>query len=140
MVYECQQSKTHPDEYVVEAIDYASEGEITPLCFSGPGAKARAVEYAAWKNWQSSGELHMFDVYGGEEEVVIAKDEGDARVIMLTMSSAEELEDAPFHEYDDDAEYTRRDENDVPVTKTVREWCKQEGRGYFRVLLRVRMR
>ena len=47
--YECIQSKKHPDEHVVEAIDQ-SEGEIYAAEFSGPGAKQRAEEYAAWKN------------------------------------------------------------------------------------------
>lgn len=75
--------------------------------------------------------LHMFDVYGGEEEVIIAKDADDARVFMLTMVKPEDLEDAVFDEYDDDAEYTCRDEPGEPVTKTVREWCTQFGRGYF---------
>ena len=76
-------------------------------------------------------EVHMFDVYGSEEEVVIAKDADDARVVMLTMAKPEDLEDACFDEYVDDDEYTRRDENGEPVTKTVADWCKQEGRGYF---------
>ena len=50
LVYECQQSRQCAEEYVVEAIDYASEGEIYAATFSGHGAKERAEEYAAWKN------------------------------------------------------------------------------------------
>lgn len=76
-------------------------------------------------------DLHMFDVYGGEEEVLIAHNKDDARTIMLTMVEPKDLEDACFDEYEDNKEHTRRDENNVPVTKTVAEWCKQEGRGYF---------
>lgn len=75
--------------------------------------------------------LRIFDVYGSEEEVVIVYSEADARDFMLTMVDPKDLEDAVFDEFEGDDEYTRRDENDVPVTKTAAEWCKQEGRGYF---------
>jgi hypothetical protein len=54
MFYECQQSRHCSEEYVVEAIDYASEGEIYAATFSGHGAKERAEEYAAWKNAKSA--------------------------------------------------------------------------------------
>ena len=50
LVYECVQSKAEEDEWIVEAIDYGSEGEIYAATFSGPGAEERAGEYAAWKN------------------------------------------------------------------------------------------
>lgn len=48
--YECVKSRFCPDEWVVEAIDHASEGEIYAATFSGPGAEERAEEYARWKN------------------------------------------------------------------------------------------
>lgn len=50
LVYECVKSRFCLDEWVVEAIDYGSEGEIYAATFSGPGAQQRAEEYAAWKN------------------------------------------------------------------------------------------
>lgn len=50
MLYECQKSRWCADEWVVEAIDYDSEGVIYAATFSGPGAEMRAEEYAAWKN------------------------------------------------------------------------------------------
>ncbi len=50
MLFECAPSRTCPDEWVVEAIDHASEGEVYAALFSGPGAEARAKEYAALKN------------------------------------------------------------------------------------------
>ncbi len=37
------------DEWRVEAIDYESEGEVCVAIFSGPGAEARAREYALFK-------------------------------------------------------------------------------------------
>ncbi len=50
MLFECAPSRACPDEWVVEAIDHASEGEVYAALFSGPGAEARAKEYAALKN------------------------------------------------------------------------------------------
>lgn len=50
MIYECAPSRLTPDEWVVEAIDHESEGEVYAALFSGPGAKERAEEYATWKN------------------------------------------------------------------------------------------
>lgn len=50
LYYECAPSRTTTDEWIVEAIDYGSEGEIYAAIFSGPGAKERAEEYASWKN------------------------------------------------------------------------------------------
>ncbi|WP_437968909.1 hypothetical protein WMF04_06295 [Sorangium sp. So ce260] len=52
--YECAPSRATADEWVVEAIDYHSEGEIYVALFSGPGAKERAEEYATWKNQQQA--------------------------------------------------------------------------------------
>ncbi len=48
MNYEVVESKNYPDEWRVEAID--SEGRVFVAIFSGPAAKERATEYAAWKN------------------------------------------------------------------------------------------
>lgn len=50
--YEVARSRYTPDSYVVEAIDYDSDGEIYAALFSGPGAKERAEEYARFKNSQ----------------------------------------------------------------------------------------
>lgn len=50
LTYECVKSRVCQDEWVVEAIDYGSEGQIYAATFSGPGAEERAREYAAWKN------------------------------------------------------------------------------------------
>lgn len=49
MVYEVVQSKEYLGEWRVEAIDYAGEGEVYLAIFSGPGAQARAEQYAAFK-------------------------------------------------------------------------------------------
>jgi hypothetical protein len=56
MIYEVDASRTTPDEWVVEAIDSESDGEIYAAIFSGPGAKERAEEYAAWKTWRDLAE------------------------------------------------------------------------------------
>ena len=40
---------TSVDDWRVEAIDFDNEGIIYATCFSGPDAKERAEEYAAWK-------------------------------------------------------------------------------------------
>lgn len=52
LVYEVHQHPTHPCEWLVGAVDHESEGEIYTALFSGPDAKERAEEYAAWKNSQ----------------------------------------------------------------------------------------
>ncbi len=49
MEYEVVPSKTHLGDWQVEAIDYEGEGEIYLTPFCGPGAQARAEEYAAFK-------------------------------------------------------------------------------------------
>jgi hypothetical protein len=42
---------SHPDDdWTVEAIDHASEGEVYAARFMGHNAEARAHEYAEWKN------------------------------------------------------------------------------------------
>ena len=40
---------TGVDDWRVEAIDFDNEGIVYVACFSGPEAKERAEEYAAWK-------------------------------------------------------------------------------------------
>jgi len=49
MNYEVKASH-HEREWVVEAFNPAGYGEVYVAEFSGPGAKERAFEYAAWKN------------------------------------------------------------------------------------------
>lgn len=61
LFYECQKSKSCIDEWVVEAIDYDSEGEIYAATFSGHGAQERAEEYAAWKNAKAAPIQHTHD-------------------------------------------------------------------------------
>jgi len=48
MQYEMKASRFE-GEWVVEAINEKGDGEIYIAAFSGPDAKARAAEYAAWK-------------------------------------------------------------------------------------------
>ncbi len=52
LTYEAQESRgsVANDEWVVEAIDHAGDGEIYVALFSGRLARERAEEYAAWKN------------------------------------------------------------------------------------------
>jgi hypothetical protein len=47
--YEVQESENQ-GEYIVSAIDPQNGGEVYLAMFSGPRAKERADEYAAWKN------------------------------------------------------------------------------------------
>lgn len=80
--------------------------------------------------------LHLFDVYGGEEETVIAYDAADARAVQMELGiGAADLEGAVFKQYADDADFAFRervDEKDGPVvTKTCAEWAKEKGRGFF---------
>ena len=51
MKYEVKQSRFER-EWVVEAFNADGDGEVYVAAFSGPEAKARAVEYASWKNNQ----------------------------------------------------------------------------------------
>lgn len=67
MNYEVQQSRLTPDEWVVEAIDHESEGEVYAALFSGPGAKERAEEYAAWKAFRAFAERQWNDLWDREE-------------------------------------------------------------------------
>ena len=48
MQYEMKASRFN-GEWVVESIDEKGDGEVCVAAFSGPGAKERAAEYAAWK-------------------------------------------------------------------------------------------
>lgn len=48
MKYQVQESEEIRGDFLVSAID--SDGEICSALFSGPKAKERAEEYAAWKN------------------------------------------------------------------------------------------
>lgn len=45
-------------EWVVEAINEEGDGEIYIAAFSGPEAKERAVEYAAWMKSSVRGGCH----------------------------------------------------------------------------------
>ena len=48
--YETVPDRHSKTEWRVEAIDYDHDGAILVAVFSGPDAKRRAEEYAAWKN------------------------------------------------------------------------------------------
>jgi len=48
MRYEVQESEETRGAFLVTAVE--TEGEISSTLFSGPKAKERAEEYAAWKN------------------------------------------------------------------------------------------
>ncbi len=51
MKYEVKPSRFER-EWVVEAFNEDGDGELYVTAFSGPEAKTRACEYAAWKNHQ----------------------------------------------------------------------------------------
>jgi hypothetical protein len=50
MQYQVERSHEIQDEWCVEAINHEGDGEIYVAIFSGPDAKRRAEEYAAWKD------------------------------------------------------------------------------------------
>ena len=52
MKYEVQESTERKGEFFAMAINEASGNEKFSALFSGPEAKQRAEEYAAWKNSQ----------------------------------------------------------------------------------------
>ena len=52
MKYEVRQAKEGSEGYLAVATNEDSHGEIFSVLFSGPEAKERAEEYAAWKNSQ----------------------------------------------------------------------------------------
>jgi hypothetical protein len=58
MEYEVVQSAGTINEWRVEAIDHDGEGEVYVALFSGPLAKQRAEEYAAWKSAAASDRRH----------------------------------------------------------------------------------
>ena len=47
--YEVVQTQNELDEWRVEVVDRTGEGVVRVALFSGPDAKTRAHEYAAWK-------------------------------------------------------------------------------------------
>lgn len=49
MEYEAVQDRLNPYDWRVEAIDEQAEGQVYVAIFTGPKAKERAKEYAAWK-------------------------------------------------------------------------------------------
>lgn len=55
MTFEAVPDRVTPGEWRVEAINYASEGEVYVAIFAGPLAEERAKEYARWKN-ESAGQ------------------------------------------------------------------------------------
>ena len=56
-VYEVAESR---HQWRVEAIDHDQDGQVFVTIFSGPEAKERAEEYAAWKN-QNMVSLHTWE-------------------------------------------------------------------------------
>jgi len=50
MEYEVVESRIAKNEWRVEAIDHERDGAVYVALFSGPEARERAAEYAAWKN------------------------------------------------------------------------------------------
>jgi hypothetical protein len=52
--HEAIQDKLHPGDYRVEAIYKGGDGEVFIAIFVGSDAKARAEEYAEWKNSTTS--------------------------------------------------------------------------------------
>jgi hypothetical protein len=52
MKYEVKQLEERSGDYLAVAVNEASGNEVFSALFSGPDAKKRAEEYAAWKNTQ----------------------------------------------------------------------------------------
>lgn len=78
--------------------------------------------------------LHVFEISGGGEDIVIAYDAEDARAIMLEIVDAADLEMVGFRQYRDDEDFEFHvtvDEEVDPITKTCGEWARAKGRGYF---------
>ena len=57
MRYETCESKTHPGEWLAEAINYEGDGEIHGTIFTGILAQERAEQYAEWMNSVASSPL-----------------------------------------------------------------------------------
>lgn len=53
MKYEVRESRERAGDFLAVAVNEASHNEVFSALFSGPDAKQRAEEYAAWKNGQS---------------------------------------------------------------------------------------
>ena len=52
MKYEVKESQERSGEFLAVAVNEASHDQLFSALFSGPNAKQRAEEYAAWKNSQ----------------------------------------------------------------------------------------
>jgi hypothetical protein len=77
-------------------------------------------------------DLHVFDVCGAGEEVIVAASEADAREFCRTEYGDDSLDGATFEEYDDDDDLTINQEDRAnPVTKTAGEWARENGRGHL---------
>ncbi|MFB3916080.1 MAG: hypothetical protein ACE14M_05090 [Terriglobales bacterium] len=50
MNWEALEDRINAVDWRVEAVDFENEGAVYVTIFSGPEAKQRALEYAAWKN------------------------------------------------------------------------------------------
>jgi hypothetical protein len=50
MTHEVIEDRRHTGDFRVEAINSGGDGEVYTAIFVGPDAKARAEEYAEWKN------------------------------------------------------------------------------------------
>ncbi len=49
MDWELIEDRHHPGDWRVEATNHEGDGEVYVTIFSGPSARERAEEYAAWK-------------------------------------------------------------------------------------------
>jgi hypothetical protein len=47
--WEIVEDRQHPGHWRVEATNHDGDGEVNVAIFSGPRAKERAEEYAAWQ-------------------------------------------------------------------------------------------
>ncbi len=50
MKYETVEDRQSPGDWRAEAVNDEGDGEVYVAIFTGPDAKERAQEYAAWKN------------------------------------------------------------------------------------------
>jgi hypothetical protein len=48
--FEAIEDRASAGDWRVEGINFAGDGEVYTAIFTGPLARERAVEYAAWKN------------------------------------------------------------------------------------------
>jgi len=56
MIYEVIEDRMSPEDWRVEAIDTDHDGEVYVAIFSGPEARDRAIEYAAWREGREAPE------------------------------------------------------------------------------------